>query len=98
MRATSKGAFGVIQSATMSDEEKAVSMQRSSMSMFASLAMMLVKIVASIAAAGVVLFAVSLFAWPLSDLIAYSVKPLPLAATIVGVTAYGMIRHGRRQR
>ena len=98
MRVTSQRAFSVVQSTTMSDEEKAVAMQRSSMSMFASIGLMAVKVTASIAAAGVVLYVISLFAWPFEDLVDYSIKPLPLVATIVGITAYGMVRHGRRKR
>ena len=98
MRTTSRQALGVVQSKTMSDEEKAAAMQRSSLSMFASIGLMVLKVAASIAAAAAVLFAFSLFAWPFEELVDYSVKPLPLIATIVGVTAYGMVRHGGRKR
>lgn len=97
MRATTQQALGVVQSKTMSDEEKAVAMQRSSVAMFASIGLTVLKIAAAVAAAVAVLYLVSLFAWSFDGLIEYSVKPLPLVAMIVGVTAYGMVRHGRRK-
>ncbi|HNR77820.1 MAG TPA: hypothetical protein PKM48_11865 [Parvularculaceae bacterium] len=97
MRATMDRALGVVQSKTMSDEEKATAMRKSSASMFGSIGLTVMKVATAVAAAAATLYVVSLFAWSFDDLIEYSVKPLPLIATIIGVTLYGMIRHGRKR-
>lgn len=96
MRETLTHAFAIVQSTTMTDEEKAVAMQRSSVAMIRSVGMTVAKIAASVAAALLVLFIASRFAWRFDDLIVYSLKPIPLIAVVGGVMLYGMIRHGRK--
>lgn len=96
MRETLSQAFAIVQSTTMTDEEKAVAMQRSSVAMISSVGLTVAKIAASVAAALLVLFVVSRFVWAFDDLLAYSFKPIPLIAVIIGVTLYGTVRHGRK--
>lgn len=96
MSATSKSSMTVAQSTTMSDEEKAAAMRRASMAMFGATFQMIGKLAAAIAAAGAVLYVASLIKWPLSDLLAYSVEPIPLVATVFALFVYGKLRHGRR--
>ena len=96
MRETLTHAFAIVQSTTMTDEEKAVAMQRSSVAMISSVGLTVAKIAASVAAALLVLFIASRFAWTYDDLLAYSLKPIPLIAVVGGVMFYGMVRHGRK--
>lgn len=97
MQETVKASLAVVQSATMSDEDKATALQKSSGAMMAAVAITTAKISAAVAASAVFLYVVSLFAWPFGEIIEYSIRPLPLLATIGVVTVYGMIRHGRRK-
>ncbi len=97
MQATVKSSLAVVQSASMSDEDKAAALQKSSGAMMAAVAITTAKISAAVAASAIFLYVVSLFAWPFGEIIEYSIRPLPLLATIGGVTVYGMIRHGRRK-
>lgn len=97
MQKTMAESLSVVQSTTMSDEDKATAMQKSSVVMISAVAMTLVKIAGAVIASVVFLFAVSLVAWPLKEMIEYSIRPAPLAATIVVLTVYGVIRHGRRK-
>lgn len=97
MQETVRGSFAVVQSTTMSDEDKATAMQKSSVAMIGSVAIIAAKILAAVAASAIFLFAISLFTWPFGEIVDYSIKPLPLFATIVALTVYGMVRHGRRK-
>lgn len=97
MQETMRGSMAVVQSTTMSDEEKAEAMQKSSGAMIGSVAILFSKILAAVGVSAAFLYAVSLFAWSFDELVAYSVKPVPLLAVIGVLTIYGMIRHGRRQ-
>ena len=97
MQETMRHSFAVVQSTTMSDEEKAAAMQKSSGAMFGSVALTAGKIFAAVAASAAFLYVVSLFAWPFGEIIDYSVRPLPLAATIGFLILYGFLRHGRRK-
>jgi len=97
MRATVKNSLAVVQSTTLSDEEKAAALQKSSGAMITSVAIITAKIAAAVAASAIFLYAVSLVAWPFGEIVEFSVRPLPLLATIVVVTGYGMLRHGRRK-
>ncbi len=97
MQETVRGSLTVVQSTTMSDEDKASAMQKSSVAMIGSVAIIFGKILVAVAASAIFLYAISLFTWPFGDIIDYSVKPLPLLAVIVILTVYGMVRHGRRK-
>lgn len=97
MQATVKNSLAVVQSTTLSDEEKAAALQKSSGAMITSVAIITAKIAAAVAASAIFLYAVSLVAWPFGEIVEFSVRPLPLLATIVVVTGYGMLRHGRRK-
>lgn len=97
MQETMRQSFAVVQSTTMSDEEKAAAMQKSSGAMFGSVALTTGKILAAVAASAAFLYLVSLFAWPFGEIVAYSIRPLPLAATIGVLIVYGFVRHGRRK-
>lgn len=97
MQQTLRGSLAVVQSATMSDEDKAAAMQKSSIATIGAVAVIFGKILLAVAASAVFLYAVSLFAWPFGDIVEYSIRPLPLLATIAAVTVYGMVRHGRRK-
>lgn len=96
MQTTMLDSLSVVRSTTMSDEEKAAAMQRSSLAMAGVVGAVTGKILAAVAASALFLFAVSLFAWSFRSLVEYSVKPLPLIAVISTILIYGMIRHGRR--
>jgi len=96
MQTTMLDSLGVVRSTTMSDEEKAAAMQRSSLAMAGAVGAVTGKILAAVAASALFLFAVSLFAWSFRSLVEYSIKPLPLIAVISTILIYGMIRHGRR--
>ncbi len=96
MQTTMLDSLGVVRSTTMSDEEKAAAMQRSSLAMAGAVGAVTGKILAAVAASALFLFAVSLFAWSFRSLVEYSVKPLPLIAVISTILIYGMFRHGRR--
>lgn len=96
MQTTMLDSLSVVRSTTMSDEEKAAAMQRSSLAMAGAVGAVTGKILAAVAASALFLFAVSLFAWSFRSLVEYSVKPLPLIAVISTILIYGMIRHGRR--
>lgn len=96
MQTTMLDSLSVVRSKTMSDEEKAAAMQRSSLAMAGAVGAVTGKILAAVAASALFLFAVSLFAWSFRSLVEYSVKPLPLIAVISTILIYGMIRHGRR--
>lgn len=96
MQTTMLDSLSVVRSKTMSDEEKAAAMQRSSLAMAGVVGAVTGKILAAVAASALFLFAVSLFAWSFRSLVEYSVKPLPLIAVISTILIYGMIRHGRR--
>lgn len=97
MRATMSGSLAVVRSTTMTDEDKAAAMQRSSLEMAMAVGMTVAKIFAALAVSTLFLYFVSLFFWPFGDLIDYAVRPLPLALTIVAIIIYGMLRHGRRR-
>lgn len=97
MQKTIAGSLAVVQSATLSDEEKAAALQKSSGAMLGAVAVTTGKILAAVAASAAFLYVASLFAWPFEEIIAYSVKPLPLLGTIAVLTVYGIIRHGRRK-
>ena len=97
MQATVKNSLAVVQSTPLSDEEKAAALQKSSGAMITSVAIITAKIAAAVAASAIFLYAVSLVAWPFGEIVEFSVRPLPLLATIVVVTGYGMLRHGRRK-
>ena len=97
MQKTVAGSLAVVQSTAMSDEDKAAALQKSSGAMLAAVAVTTGKILAAVAASALFLFVVSLFTWPFDEIIAYSVKPLPLLATIAVLTVYGIFRHGRRK-
>lgn len=97
MQETVRGSFAVVQSTTMSDEDKATAMQKSSIAMIGSAAIIAAKILAAVAASAVFLYAVSLFTWPFGEIVEYSIRPLPLLATIAVLTVYGVFRHGRRK-
>jgi hypothetical protein len=97
MQATMRGSLAVVQSATMSDEEKAEAMQKSSIAMIGSVAIVAGKISLAVIATAGFLFLVSLFRWSFEDLVAFSVKPLPLLSTIGVLVVYGMVRHGRKK-
>ena len=98
MQETVSAAFAVTQSTTMSDDEKAVAMRKSSVRMMGSVGLVIAKIAAACLAAAALLYLVSLFAWPFESLVSYSLRPLPLIATVSFVCLYGMVRHGRRKR
>jgi len=97
MQATMRGSLAVVQSATMSDEEMAEAMQKSSIAMIGSVAIVAGKISLAVIATAGFLFLVSLFRWSFEDLVAFSVKPLPLLSTIGVLVVYGMVRHGRKK-
>lgn len=97
MRETVRGSFAVVQSTTMSDEDKATAMRKSSAAMIGSVAVIFGKILIAVAASAIFLLLVSLVAWPFGEIVEYSVKPLPLAAVVVVLSVYGMVRHGRRK-
>lgn len=97
MQETVRGSFAVVQSTTMSDEDKATAMQKSSVAMIGAVAIIAAKILAAVAASAIFLFAISFFTWPFGEIVEYSIKPLPLLATIAVLTVYGMVRHGRRK-
>jgi hypothetical protein len=97
MQETVRGSFAVVQSTTMSDEDKAAAMQKSSIAMIGAVAVIAAKILAAVTASAIFLYAISLFTWPFGDIVEYSIKPLPLLATIVALTVYGMVRHGRQK-
>ncbi len=97
MQKTMAASLAVVQSKSMSDEDKATAMQQSSVAMISAVAMTLAKIALAVIATVAFLFVVSLVAWPLDEMLEYSVRPAPLVATIVVLTIYGMIRHGRRK-
>ena len=96
MQETMRASLSVVKSTTMTDEEKAVAMQKSSGAMIGSVAIVFGKILASVTASAAFLYAVSLVAWPFDELVAYSIKPLPLLAVVGVLAIYGMVRHGRR--
>lgn len=98
IQSTLSGSFAVVRSASMSDEEKAATLQRSSATMMGSVAMTAAKIVVAAAASAALLLLISFFAWPLHALIAYSVTPGALIAALAFLTLYGFLRHGRRKR
>jgi len=97
MQATMRGSLSVVQSATMSDEEKAEAMQKSSIAMIGSVAVVAGKISLAVIVTAGFLFLVSLFQWSVADLIEYSMKPVPLLSTIGVLVVYGMVRHGRKK-
>lgn len=97
MQATMRESMTIVQSTTMPDEEKAVAMQRGSLRLIGAVAMTVGKIFGAVIAGGVVIYLASLFTWPFDEIVRYSVKPLPLIATIGFIAAYGMLRHGRRK-
>lgn len=97
MQETVRGSLAVVQSTTMSDEDKARAMQKSSGAMIGSVGIIFGKIVLAVAASAIFLYAVSLLTWPFHEIVEYSIKPLPLLAVIVILTVYGMVRHGRRR-
>ncbi|MEK7265907.1 MAG: hypothetical protein AAB227_07385 [Pseudomonadota bacterium] len=97
MQETVRGSFAVVQSTTMSDEDKAAAMQKSSVAMMGAVGVIFGKILIAVAASAAFLYAVSLFTWPFHEIVEYSVKPLPLLAVIVILSVYGMVRHGRRK-
>lgn len=97
MQATMRGSLSVVQSATMSDEEKAEAMQKSSVAMIGSVAVVAGKISLAVIVTAGFLFLVSLFQWSFADLIEYSMKPVPLLSTIGVLVVYGMVRHGRKK-
>ena len=97
MQDTVRGSMAVVQSTTMSDEDKATAMQKSSVAMIGSVAIIFAKILGAVAASAIFLYAISLFTWPFGEIVEYSVRPLPLLAVIVVLTVYGMVRHGRRK-
>ncbi len=98
MTATTSASLGIVKSTTMSDEEKAGSMQASSLRMLSALFAMLWKILAATAAAALVLYVASFALGSFEDLLAYSIRPLPLVAVIVFLVVYGKLRHGRAAR
>ncbi|MEZ5896982.1 MAG: hypothetical protein R3C51_11350 [Parvularculaceae bacterium] len=95
MMETSQASLAVVQSSTMSDEDKAAAMQSASLKMFGGVFMMVAKLFAAGAATAAVLYAISLVRWSFNDLLAYSIKPIPLVAVVVFLIVYGKIRHGR---
>lgn len=97
MQETVRGSFAVVQSTTMSDEDKATAMQKSSVAMIGSAAIIAAKILAAVAASAIFLYAISFFTWPFGEIVEYSIRPFPLLATIAVLTVYGVIRHGRRK-
>ncbi len=97
MQETVRGSLAVVQSTTMSDEDKATAMQKSSVAMIGAVAVIAAKILAAVVASAIFLYAISLFTWPFGEIVEYSIKPLPLLATIAVLTVYGMVRHGRRK-
>lgn len=97
MQETMRQSFAVVQSTTMSDEEKASAMQKSSGAMLGSVALTVGKIFAAVAASAAFLYVVSMFAWPFDEIVEYSIRPLPLAATVGVLILYGYLRHGRRK-
>lgn len=97
MQETVRGSLAVVQSTSMSDDEKAAAMQKSSVAMIGSVGVIFAKILVAVAASAVFLYLVSLVAWPFNDLVEYSIRPLPLLAVIVILSVYGMVRHGRRK-
>jgi hypothetical protein len=96
MMETTQGSLAIVQSTTMSDEEKASAMQQSSVKMIGGVFMMTGKLLIAVAATAAALYAISLVRWSFDGLIAYSIKPVPLIATVVFLIAYGKLRHGRR--
>lgn len=97
MQKTMAASLAVVQSKSMSDEDKATAMQQSSVAMMSAVAMTLAKIALAVIATLAFLFVVSIVAWPLDEMLGYSIRPAPLVATIVVLTVYGIIRHGRRK-
>lgn len=97
MQATMRGSLSVVQSATMSDEEKAEAMQKSSIAMIGSVAVIAGKISLAVIVTAGFLLLVSIFQWSFVDLVEYSVKPIPLLSTIGVLVVYGMVRHGRKK-
>jgi hypothetical protein len=97
MQKTMAASLLVVQSKSMSDEDKATAMQRSSIAMISAVAITLAKISLAGIATLTFLLVVSLVAWPLDEMLEYSIRPAPLVATIVVLTVYGIIRHGRRK-
>ncbi|OFX04623.1 MAG: hypothetical protein A3E78_05205 [Alphaproteobacteria bacterium RIFCSPHIGHO2_12_FULL_63_12] len=97
MQETVRGSLAVVQSTSMSDDEKAAAMQQSSVAMIGSVGVIFAKILVAVAASALFLYLVSLVAWPFNELVEYSIRPLPLLAVIVILSIYGMVRHGRRK-
>jgi hypothetical protein len=97
MQKTMAASLLIVQSKSMSDEDKATAMQRSSIAMISAVAITLTKISLAGIATLTFLLVVSLVAWPLDEMLEYSISPAPLVATIVVLTVYGIIRHGRRK-
>lgn len=97
MQETVRGSLAVVQSTSMSDDEKAAAMQKSSVAMIGSVGVIFAKILVAVAASALFLYLVSLVAWPFNELVEYSIRPLPLLAVIVILSIYGMVRHGRRK-
>lgn len=97
MQETVRGSLAVVQSTSMSDDEKAAAMQKSSVAMIGSVGVIFAKIFVAVAASALFLYLVSLVAWPFNELVEYSIRPLPLLAVIVILSVYGMVRHGRRK-
>ena len=98
MNRTVAASFAVVQSTTMSDEDKAAAMQKSGAAMFGAVGLTAAKIAAAAVAAFAFLYVVSLVTWPFEEILDYSLRPLPLLATIAVLTVYGFLRHGRRKK
>jgi hypothetical protein len=95
---TTKSALETVKSGDLADEEKAQRMQRGALRMFRGMVLLWAKLAAACAAGFAVLFAVSLAGWPLETLIDYSLRPTPLAVTVVFLLLYGLSRRALRQK
>lgn len=93
--ATAAEAQRVVQSTILQDEEKAVQMQRGAAIMFSSAAVIAAKMALASLAAVAVLWLASLKVAPFAKLVSYSFSPLVLGATVVALSLYGWLRHGR---
>ena len=86
--------FEIVRSTSMSDEEKAAGMQSLSLATLKGVAAIVGKISIAALASMAALYIASFVAGPFLSLVAYSTRPVPIAATIAAILLYAKLRHG----